>query len=91
MIIDTPFKKQRLDENQQISFLAIDVDILENNSNNPIVISSIINNFLVERILIDDGSALEVLIYDALKKKGLDEKLLKLPGPIYGFATNRSR
>ena len=62
------------------------MDILEYNGNNTIVISSIINNFLVERILVDDGSVEEVLIFYALKKMGLDESLLRPTGLIYGFA-----
>ena len=62
-----------------------DVNILEDNGNNPIVISSIIDNFLVERILVDNGSAVEILIYDAFKNMGLDESILRPTGLIYGF------
>ena len=45
-----------------------------------------INNFLVEKILVDDGSAVKILMYEAFKKMGLDESLLRSTGPIYGFA-----
>ena len=58
--------------------MANDVNILEDNSNDPIVIYSIINNFLVERILVDDGSAVKVLIYYAFKRMRLNESLLRL-------------
>ena len=61
-------------------------DILEDSGNDPIAISAVINNFLVERILVDDGSVVEILMYEAFKKMGLDESLLRLTGPIYGFA-----
>ena len=37
-------------------------------SNDLIVISTVINNFGMDRILVDDGSAVEVLIYDAFQK-----------------------
>ena len=37
-------------------------------------------------ILVDDGNAVEVLIYDAFKKINLDKSLLSLVGPIYGFS-----
>ena len=51
------------------------MDILKDNGNDTIVIYSIINNFLVERIFVDDGSVVKVLMYDAFKKMGLDESL----------------
>ena len=62
-----------------------DVDILVDNGNDLIVIYPIIDNYLIERILVEDGSVDEVLIYDAFKKIGLDESLLMPIGPIYGF------
>ena len=45
-----------------------------------------INTFLVERILIDDDSAVEVLIWKAFQEMGLEESQLRPSGPIYGFA-----
>ena len=36
-------------------------------------------------ILVDNGSVVEVLFYDAFKKMGLDDTLLRPTGPIYGF------
>ena len=63
-----------------------DMVILKDNGNHPIVISSIIKKFLVERILVDGGSAVEVLIFDAFKKMRLDDSILRPTGPIYGFA-----
>ena len=59
---------------------------MEDNDNDPILIFSIINNFVVERIMVCDGSVMEVLIFNAFKNMGLDESLLRLVGPIYGFA-----
>ena len=59
---------------------------MEDNCNDLIVIYSIINNYLVERILVDDGSTVEVLIFDAFKKMGLDESLLRPVEPIYDFS-----
>ena len=40
----------------------------------------------MDRIDVDDGSAVEVLIYDAFKKMNLDESLLRPVGLIYNFA-----
>ena len=59
--------------------------IIHDNSNDPIIISIVIHIFWVDRILVDDGSATEVLIYDAFNKMNLDESLLR-SGSIYGFA-----
>ena len=86
MIIGEPSKKQRSGENWQISFSANDVEIMVDNGNNPIFISFIIDNYLVKRILVDDGSAVEVLIYDAFKNMSLDKSFIRPVGPIYGFS-----
>ena len=58
---------------------------MEDNGNNPIIIFFVINNYLVERILVDDGSAADVLMWDAFKKIGLDESLLRPERSIYGL------
>ena len=50
-----------------------------------IAISTVINNYPVERILVDDGSAIEVLIWDAFQKMGMDRSFLRSVGPIYEF------
>ena len=63
----------------------MDANIIEDSENDLIVVSTVINNDLVERILVDDKSATKVLMYDAFKKMGLDESLLRSVGSIYGF------
>ena len=60
-------KRPRQDENQQINFSAFNVDIVKDNGNYLIAISVVINNYLVEKILVDDGSAIEILMWDAFK------------------------
>ena len=55
---------------------------MDDDSNDPIVISIFINNFGVDRILVDDGSIIKVLIYDTFKKMNLDESLLRPVGLI---------
>lgn len=54
--------------------------------NGPIVITTCIANFDVKRVLIDDGSALEVLSIDALTTMGLKEDDLSPAKPFYYFA-----
>ena len=53
--------------------LPLDTDVMEDNDNDPITISAIIETFLVERILVDDESVVEVLIWKAFKEMGLDK------------------
>ena len=79
-------KKSHQKKEWQIKFSALDVNILEDGRNDPIVISIVICTYLVERIWIDDRSAVEVLIYKAFKGMGLDESLFRPTRLIYGFA-----
>ena len=72
--------------NWKINFSAHEANIVEDNGNDSIVISTIINDFLIERILVDDGSMVEVLIFVAFKRMGSDESLLRPVGSIYSFA-----
>ena len=46
---------------------------MEENGNDPLAISIVINTFLVERILVDDRSIVEVLMWKSFKEMGLDE------------------
>ena len=63
MTIAKTFKRRR-QEDWQIKFSALDADIVEDSGNDSIAISALINNFLVERILVDDGNTVEVLMYE---------------------------
>ena len=63
---------------------------MQDNGNDPIAVSIIINTFLVERILIDDGSAVEVLMWKAFQEIGLDESQLKPQGQPMILPTNQS-
>ena len=64
----------------------LDTDIVLDNGNDPIVVSAIINTFPIERILIDDGSAVKVLMWKAFQEMRLDESRLRPIGSIYDFA-----
>ena len=63
MTIAKTFKRRR-QEDWQIKFSALDANIIEDSGNDSIAISALINNFLVERILVDDGNTVEVLMYE---------------------------
>ena len=64
MAINASTKRPRCHEDWQINFSPHEENIIDNDRNDPIVISVVINNFRVGRILVDDGNAMEVLIYD---------------------------
>ena len=70
--------------------LPLDTDIAQDDGNDPIIVFAIINTFLVERILIDDGSAVEVLMWKAFQEMGLDESQLKPQDRSMVLPTNRS-
>ena len=61
------------------------MDILEENGNDPIINSFIINNFPVYKVLVNENSAMKVLIFNAFKKIGLDKNILKPKGLTYDF------
>ena len=86
MTINVPAKRLRHHDVLQINFYAHEKKILNDNNNDPIVICFVINNFLVDRILVNDRSVVKVLIYNAFKKMKLDESLLRPVGSIYDFA-----
>ena len=91
MAIEGSSKRAKEDESWQIKFSPLDTDIMQDSGNDPIAVSAIINTFLIERILIDDGSAVEVLMWKAFKEMGLEENQLKPSGLIYGFANQPIR
>ena len=70
----------------KLNFSTYEENIINDDGNDPIIIFAIINNFRLDKILVDDGSTVEVLIYDTFKKMNLDESLLRLAGSIYDFA-----
>ncbi|KAH1130379.1 hypothetical protein J1N35_001757 [Gossypium stocksii] len=45
-------------------------------------------NFEVKRILVDSGSAVKVLSWEAYQKMGLKEQALSRVGPLYSFANH---
>ena len=59
----------------------------EDSGNDPIVVSVVMT--LIWWNLVDDGSAIEVLMYEAFKGMALDKSLIRPTWPIYNF-TNQS-
>ena len=81
-------KRVQKDKNPQpdITFGPEDGQHVQHPHNDALVISAHIQNFLVKRILIDDGSAANALLWDAYKAMGGSVTDLKaIKNPITSF------
>ncbi|GKU96605.1 hypothetical protein SLEP1_g9822 [Rubroshorea leprosula] len=83
-------QKRKIDDaewkNQPITFTSADLDTVVTPHNDPLVTSVMINNCEVQRVLVDTGSAPDIMYFHCFKSLGLDPALLqKYNGPIYGF------
>ena len=76
--------------NNVISFSDDDLPTEPITHNDPLVVSAIIANHPVRRILIDNGSSSEVLIYDAFLQMNLPRNLLRSSSThLTGFGGNQ--
>jgi hypothetical protein len=73
-----------------ITFSVADVDLASFPHTDTMVITIHIDRWDVTRILIDNGSQVEVLFLSTFDKMGYDKKQLKeLTKPLYGFGGKR--
>ncbi|KAL0393310.1 UNVERIFIED_CONTAM: hypothetical protein Sradi_2553800 [Sesamum radiatum] len=75
-------------ENQEkISFNSQDMDPMRNQNNDALVISATLANFLVKKVLVDSGSSVDIMFYDAYVQLGIDNaQLRKENTPLTGFS-----
>ncbi|GKV51647.1 hypothetical protein SLEP1_g58282 [Rubroshorea leprosula] len=83
-------QKRKIDDaewkNQPITFTSADLDTVVTPHNDPLVTSVMINNCEVQRVLVDTGSAPDIMYFHCFESLSLDPALLqKYDGPIYGF------
>ncbi|GKV29298.1 hypothetical protein SLEP1_g38237 [Rubroshorea leprosula] len=83
-------QKRKIDDaewkNQPITFTSADLDTVVTPHNDPLVTSVMINNCEVQHVLVDTGSAPNIMYFHCFESLGLDPALLqKYDGPIYGF------
>ncbi|GKV29598.1 hypothetical protein SLEP1_g38507 [Rubroshorea leprosula] len=83
-------QKRKIDDadwkDQPITFTPADFKEVVTPHNDPLVISVMINNYQVQRVLVDTGSAPNIMYYHCFESLGLDLALLQhYDGPIYGF------
>ncbi|XP_074377363.1 uncharacterized protein LOC141718885 [Apium graveolens] len=63
-----------------------DLDGLKFPQDGPLVITLIIQNYLVKRVLIDNGASADILFHDIfLRMRYIDYQLTPYDAPIYGF------
>ncbi|PON72723.1 hypothetical protein TorRG33x02_251180, partial [Trema orientale] len=73
-------------ECDDITFTEGDVRLVHHPHNDALMIKAKVRNSNLYRILVDNGSAADILYLDAYKKMGLNEDLLRpVVTPLYGF------
>ncbi|GKV37220.1 hypothetical protein SLEP1_g45277 [Rubroshorea leprosula] len=83
-------QKRKFDDaewkHQPITFTSADLETVLTPHNDPLVTSVTINNCEVQRVLVDTGSAPDIMYFHCFESLGLDPTLLqRYDGPIYEF------
>ncbi|KAK3004786.1 hypothetical protein RJ639_020125 [Escallonia herrerae] len=70
-----------------ITFFDKDSKDIKTPHDDPLVITIKAGNFDLKRVLVDNGSSVEILFYDAFKKMNIPtNRLRKMDTPLYGFS-----
>ncbi|KAK3022835.1 hypothetical protein RJ639_046655 [Escallonia herrerae] len=84
-----PNKKLKTVPVAAITFSNEDSKDIKTPHDDPLVITVRAGNFDVKRVLIDNGSSIEILFYDAFKKMNIPtDRLRKMDTPLYGFSNH---
>ena len=76
-------------ETNDITFRESDVRLVHHLHCDALVITTMMTNNNIHRILVDNGSSVDILYYQTFQKMGLKNSDLKpSPNPIYGFTGN---
>ena len=74
-------------DNTAISFIEKDAQQLHHPHNNALVINLSIVDFNIQRVLVDNGSSIDILYYPAFQQMRIDkERLLHSDTPLVGFS-----
>nr|XP_017217146.1 PREDICTED: uncharacterized protein LOC108194707 [Daucus carota subsp. sativus] len=83
-IIGEPPKRAKID--YSLAFENVDLEKVKFPHDDPLVITPVIGNSSVKRVLVDNGASVDILFYDAYEKMGYsDAQLTPSDMPIYGF------
>ncbi|XP_028071224.1 uncharacterized protein LOC114273623 [Camellia sinensis] len=79
-------KRGKTKEKNMFSFLSRDIERIQTPHNDALVVTIRVRDFDVKRILIDQGSLVEIIYYDAFKQLKLkDADLAPITSPLVGF------
>ncbi|KAK3008876.1 hypothetical protein RJ639_014832 [Escallonia herrerae] len=82
-------KKQKTTLVPTISFPEDETGDIKTPHDHPLVVTLRVGNFDVKRILVDNGSLAEVLLYEAFQKMNIpSDRLRKMDTPLYGFSNH---
>ncbi|XP_063938092.1 uncharacterized protein LOC135147953 [Daucus carota subsp. sativus] len=83
-IVREPPKRVKID--YAMAFDNVDIEKVKFPHDDPLVITPVIGNSSVKRVLVDNGASVDILFYDAYEKMGYsDTQLTPSDMPIYGF------
>ncbi|XP_063950795.1 uncharacterized protein LOC135153038 [Daucus carota subsp. sativus] len=83
-IFGEPLKRAKIEF--ALSFDNLDLDRVKFPHDDPLVITPVIGNSSVKRVLVDSGASVDILFHDAYEKMGYSDSQLTLSDmPIYGF------
>ncbi|XP_017233127.2 uncharacterized protein LOC108207179 [Daucus carota subsp. sativus] len=83
-IVGEPPKRAKID--YAMAFDNADLEKVKFPHDDPLVITSMIGNSSVKRVLVDSGASVDILFYDVYEKMGyVDSQLTLSDMPIYGF------
>jgi ribonuclease HI len=83
--LERPSKARRL-EHEAVSFSPEDEEGVFYPHDDALVITLLIGNFNIHRVLVDNGSSADILFLPAFKKMGIEHKrLIPAPTPLVGF------
>ncbi|KAL0308760.1 UNVERIFIED_CONTAM: hypothetical protein Sradi_5818300 [Sesamum radiatum] len=75
------------EKQEEISFNSQDMDPMRNQNNDALVISITLANFLLKKVLVDTGSSVDIIFYDAYVQLGIDNaQLRKVNTSLIGFS-----
>ncbi|XP_061354733.1 uncharacterized protein LOC133299299 [Gastrolobium bilobum] len=66
------FKEERKKKGKHIVFEDLDDEILDPEHDDPLVISGLLANYRVDRMLVDPGSSVDIIFWDAFRRLDLD-------------------
>ncbi|XP_028093100.1 uncharacterized protein LOC114293262 [Camellia sinensis] len=79
-------KQGKIEENDVLAFSGKDLERIKTPHNDTLIVTFCVKDFDIKRILVDQGSSVEIMYYDAFKQMTLEDKdLAPITSPFIGF------